>query len=50
MFALAPAVRYVQQIGVGTDPVDRAAAEAASVLVAYNPGVNKTGRPNMPSC
>jgi phosphoglycerate dehydrogenase-like enzyme len=43
LFRMAPAVRYVQQIGVGTDPIDRAAAEAAGVLVAYNPGVNKTG-------
>ncbi len=42
-FAMAPAVRYVQQIGVGTDPIDRPAAETAGVLVAYNPGVNKTG-------
>lgn len=43
LFAMAPAVRFVQQIGVGTDPIDRGAAEAAGVLVAYNPGVNKTG-------
>ena len=43
LFRMAPAIRYVQQIGVGTDPVDRPAAEAAGVLVAYNPGVNKTG-------
>ncbi len=43
VFALAPSVRYIQQIGVGTDPIDRTAAEAAGVLVAYNPGVNKVG-------
>jgi len=43
LFRMAPAIRYVQQIGVGTDPVDWPAAEAAGALVAYNPGVNKTG-------
>ena len=41
--ALAPQVRFVQLIGVGTDSVDRAAMAAAGVLVAHNPGVNRTG-------
>ena len=38
--ALAPRARFVQQFGVGYDPVDLAAVNAANVLVAYNPGVN----------
>jgi glyoxylate reductase len=40
---LAPRVRFVQLIGVGTDSVDRPAMAAAGVLVAHNPGVNRTG-------
>lgn len=40
---LAPQVRFVQLIGVGTDSVDRAAMAAGGVLVAHNPGVNRTG-------
>src|SRR4051812_34913125 len=40
---LWPSLRLLQQIGAGTDPVDRAAAAAAGVTVAYNPGVNATG-------
>jgi phosphoglycerate dehydrogenase-like enzyme len=39
----APNVRLVQMIGAGIDPIDRAAAAAAGVAVAYNPGVNTTG-------
>ena len=42
-FRVAPKVRLVQMIGAGTDPIDRAAAAAAGVAVAYNPGVNTTG-------
>ena len=41
--ALTPMVRFVQLIGVGTDSVDRPAMAAAGVLVAHNPGVNRTG-------
>jgi phosphoglycerate dehydrogenase-like enzyme len=41
--AMAPSVRFVQLIGVGTDTIDRAAVAAAGVIVAYNPGVNTTG-------
>jgi phosphoglycerate dehydrogenase-like enzyme len=41
--ALAPAVRFVQMIGAGTDSIDLAAVRAAGVTVAYNPGVNATG-------
>lgn len=40
---LSPAVRFIQQIGVGTDTIDRAAVAGAGVAVAYNPGVNSTG-------
>jgi phosphoglycerate dehydrogenase-like enzyme len=36
-------LRLVQQIGVGTDPLDLAALAAAGVAAAYNPGVNRTG-------
>jgi phosphoglycerate dehydrogenase-like enzyme len=43
LLAMAPAVRFVQQIGVGTDPIDPAAVERAGLLVAYNPGVNRNG-------
>ncbi len=41
--ALAPMVRFVQLIGVGTDSVDRPSMAAGGVLVAHNPGVNRTG-------
>ena len=41
--AVAPRLRFVQMIGVGTDPLDRAALAAAGVVAAYNPGVNRTG-------
>ncbi|HEX5147674.1 MAG TPA: NAD(P)-dependent oxidoreductase [Candidatus Limnocylindrales bacterium] len=41
--AMAPSVRFVQLIGVGTDTIDRAAVADAGVTVAYNPGVNTTG-------
>ena len=41
--AAAPALRLIQMIGAGFDPVDRAAASAAGVQLAYNPGVNATG-------
>ena len=40
---MAPAVRLIQSIGVGIDPIDLDAARAAGVAVAYNPGVNRTG-------
>ena len=40
---MTPRVRFVQLIGVGTDSVDRPAMAAAEVLVAHNPGVNRTG-------
>jgi phosphoglycerate dehydrogenase-like enzyme len=40
---LAPGVRMIQMIGAGIDPIDRSAAEAASVAVAFNPGVNTIG-------
>jgi phosphoglycerate dehydrogenase-like enzyme len=43
LLAMAPDVRFIQQIGVGTDPIDLAAVESRGLLVAYNPGVNKTG-------
>jgi phosphoglycerate dehydrogenase-like enzyme len=41
--AMAPAVRFVQMIGAGTDTLDRTALVAAGVVAAYNPGVNRTG-------
>ena len=41
--AMAPAVRFVQIIGAGTDTLDRAALAAAGVVAAFNPGVNRTG-------
>jgi phosphoglycerate dehydrogenase-like enzyme len=41
--AAAPNLQLVQMIGAGYDPVDRVAAAAAGVIVAYNPGVNATG-------
>src|SRR5882672_10333253 len=41
--ALAPAVRFIQMIGVGTDTLDRAALARAGIIAAYNPGVNRTG-------
>jgi len=39
----APALRLVQMIGVGTDPLDLDALAEAGVATAYNPGVNRTG-------
>jgi phosphoglycerate dehydrogenase-like enzyme len=41
--AMAPALRFVQMIGAGTDPLDRAALAKAGVVAAYNPGVNSSG-------
>ncbi len=41
--ASAPNARFLQAIGVGIDTIDQAAASAAGVRVAYNPGVNRTG-------
>ena len=41
--AMAPGLRFVQMIGAGTDPLDRAALAKAGVGAAYNPGVNRTG-------
>lgn len=41
--ALAPRVRFIQQFGVGYDPIDLPAVTARDVIVAYNPGVNATG-------
>ena len=41
--AAAPELRLIQMIGAGFDPVDRAAAAAAGIQVAYNPGVNAIG-------
>jgi phosphoglycerate dehydrogenase-like enzyme len=41
--AMAPAARFIQMIGAGFDPIDRAAVEAAGITVAYNPGVNAIG-------
>ncbi len=41
--AMIPSVRFIQLAGVGTNTVDRTAAAAAGVMVAYNPGVNTTG-------
>jgi phosphoglycerate dehydrogenase-like enzyme len=38
--ALAPRLRFIQQLGVGYDAIDRAAAVAAGIVVAHNPGVN----------
>jgi phosphoglycerate dehydrogenase-like enzyme len=40
---MAPEVRLIQAIGVGIDSIDLAAAAAAGVTVAYNPGVNRIG-------
>jgi len=40
---MAPAVRFLQLVGVGVDTIDRAAVAAAGVAVAYNPAGNKTG-------
>jgi phosphoglycerate dehydrogenase-like enzyme len=40
---MAPATRFIQMIGAGVDPIDRAAVQAAGVIVAYNPGVNASG-------
>jgi phosphoglycerate dehydrogenase-like enzyme len=41
--AAAPALRLVQMIGVGTDPLDLDALAEAGVAAAYNPGVNRMG-------
>jgi phosphoglycerate dehydrogenase-like enzyme len=41
--AMAPATRFIQVIGAGIDPIDRAAVADAGITVAYNPGVNRTG-------
>jgi phosphoglycerate dehydrogenase-like enzyme len=41
--AMAPQVRFIQQLGAGYDAIDLAAVNAANVLVASNPGVNATG-------
>jgi len=41
--AMAPAVRFIQIIGAGTDTLDRAALADAGVVAAFNPGVNRTG-------
>jgi phosphoglycerate dehydrogenase-like enzyme len=41
--SIAPATRFIQMIGAGTDTIDRAAVAAAGVTVAYNPGVNRSG-------
>jgi phosphoglycerate dehydrogenase-like enzyme len=41
--AMAPNLRFIQFMGVGFDPVDRAAAASAGVAVAYMPGVNRIG-------
>ena len=41
--AMAPAVRFVQMIGAGIDPLDRGALADAGVVAAYNPGVNRSG-------
>jgi phosphoglycerate dehydrogenase-like enzyme len=41
--AMAPAVRFIQLIGAGTDTLDLAALADAGVVAAYNPGVNRTG-------
>jgi phosphoglycerate dehydrogenase-like enzyme len=41
--AMAPALRFVQMIGAGTDPLDLAALAEGGVMAAYNPGVNRTG-------
>lgn len=41
--SMAPAVRFVQMIGAGTDPLDLEALSEAGVVAAYNPGVNRTG-------
>src|SRR6266576_1883629 len=41
--AMAPAVLFVQMIGVGTDTLYRAALADAEVVAAFNPGVNRSG-------
>jgi phosphoglycerate dehydrogenase-like enzyme len=41
--AMAPATRFIQMIGAGVDPIDRAAVATAGITVAYNPGVNASG-------
>ena len=41
--AMAPAVRFIQMIGAGTDTLDLSALADAGVVAAYNPGVNRTG-------
>ena len=41
--AMAPATRFIQQIGVGVDTIDKAAVADAGITVAYNPGVNRSG-------
>jgi phosphoglycerate dehydrogenase-like enzyme len=41
--AMAPAVRFVQMIGAGTDSLDPMALADSGVGAAYNPGVNRTG-------
>ena len=41
--AMAPRARFIQQFGVGYDPIDGAAVKAAGITVAYNPGVNRSG-------
>jgi phosphoglycerate dehydrogenase-like enzyme len=41
--AMAPATRFIQMIGAGTDTIDRTAAATAGIAVAFNPGVNRSG-------
>jgi phosphoglycerate dehydrogenase-like enzyme len=43
LLAMAPRARFIQLIGIGYDTVDVAAVASASIVVAYNPGVNATG-------
>ena len=38
--AMAPRARFIQQFGVGYDPIDLTAINAAGIAAAYNPGVN----------
>jgi phosphoglycerate dehydrogenase-like enzyme len=43
LLAMAPETRLIHQIGVGIDAIDQAAIANTGIIVAYNPGVNRTG-------
>jgi hypothetical protein len=48
--AMAPAVRFIQIIGAGTDTLDRAALADAGVVAAFNQGLIGRAQPSTRSC